>query len=140
VQSVPAGTVLAGSDGERIVTEQTANIPPNAPPEDGSITVAAHALTPGANGNITAYDVSLALSSSLTVKNLAAFTGGREARTFKAVAPHDLTALAATVSATLAQAFTNAFSLQAGEEDFLTNCHTANSSSHQIGRKRQASP
>lgn len=133
VQSIPAGTKLTGSDGEQILTDQTAIIPANAPPEDGYVTVSAHALTPGAAGNIAAYDVSLALSSSLTVKNLAAFTGGRDARTFKAVAPKDLNRLNQTVSATLAQAFTNAFSLQPSDAAIPTHCTTKATPTHQVG-------
>jgi hypothetical protein len=136
-QSVPAGTLLTGNDGESIRTDQTANIPPNVPPEDGYTTVPAHALHEGANGNIAAYDVSLALSSSLTVKNLAAFTGGRDARTFKAVAPQDLTTLTTTVSATVTQAFTTAFTLQPGEEAIPTNCKTLTTSNHKPGEEAQ---
>jgi len=138
VQSVPGGTVFTGSDGAKITTDQTANIPPNAPPEDGYVTVPAHALHPGAKGNIVAYDVSIALSSSLTVKNLAAFTGGRDARTFKAVAAHDLKTLTSTVNETVTQAFTTAFPLQPREAAIPTHCTTKTTADKAIGEEAQS--
>jgi hypothetical protein len=95
------------------------------------------ATNPGSAGNIAAYDVSLALSSSLTVKNLSAFTGGRDARTFKAVAAHDLTSLTTTVNTTLSQAFPNAFSLQPGEAAIVTHCTTKATPNHQAGEEAQ---
>ena len=138
IQSVPSGTVFTGRDGERITTDQTANIPPNAPPEDGYVTVIAHALTLGMRGNIAAHDVALALSSSLTVKNLTPFTGGRNARTFRAVAAKDLQTLTVTLNETVAQAFLTAFPLQPGEAAIPTNCMTKATPTHYIGEEAQS--
>ena len=138
VQNVPSGTVFTGRDGERIRTDQTVSIPPNAPPEDGYVTVTAHALTPGVKGNIAADDVALALSSSLTVKNLSAFTGGRDTRTFRAVAAKDLQTLTSTLNETVAQAFPTAFPLQPGEAAIPTYCMSKTTPTHQIGEEAQS--
>lgn len=138
VQTVPSGTVFTGRDGERIRTDQPATVPANAPPEDGYVTVAAHALTPGGKGNIAADDVALAVSSSLTVKNLTPFTGGRDARTYKVVAATDLQTLTVTLNETVAQAFPTAFPVQPGEAALPTHCTTKATPTHQPGEEAQS--
>jgi hypothetical protein len=129
-QSVPAGTFLTGSDGEQIITDQAAFIPPNAPPEDGSVTVSAHALYAGAQGNIAVDDVSLALSNSLTVKNLRPFTGGQNARDFSVVARTDLDALTRSLHTALVADMPQAFSLQQGESVVPIDCHVRTTADH----------
>ncbi len=137
VQTVPA-TVFTGRDGVQVTVAQPVEIPAAIPPQFGETTVPVAATNPGAAGNITAYDVSISLSSSLTVKNLSAFTGGRDARTFKAVAAHDLTALTRTVNETVTQAFTNAFPLQPSEAAIPTHCTTKATPNHQVGEEAQS--
>jgi hypothetical protein len=46
-QTIAAGTVLTGSDGVEIVTDQTAHIPAGTPPVYGQTTVSAHAVLAG---------------------------------------------------------------------------------------------
>ncbi len=141
-QTVRAGTVLTGNDGMQIETTQDAVIPaadPTAtPPTDGFATVSAQAVQTGMKGNISAYDVAVVFSSSLTVKNLAAFTKGQDARTFKAVAPRDLTALTSMVNDSVTQALTTAFPLQPGEAALSTTCTTKATSTHQPGEEAQS--
>ena len=134
-QSVPAGTFLAGSDGEQIITDQAAFIPPNAPPEDGSVTVPAHALYAGAQGNIAVDDVSLALSSSLTVKNLRPFTGGQDARDFSVVARADLDALTHALQAALVANVPQAFHMQQDESVSPIDCQFTTTTDHRVGEE-----
>jgi len=117
---------------------QTVTVPAASPPQFGETNVTAQAVHVGAGGNIAPYDITLALSNFLTVKNPAAFTGGRDARTYRAVAAQDLTTLTTTVNATLTQAFTTAFSLQPGEAALPTNCHVTTSTNHQVGEEAQS--
>lgn len=138
-QTVPAGTVLTGRDGEHIVTTQDAVIPAAdttaTPPTDGYVTVSALAVQTGSAGNIAAYDVSVVFSASLTVKNLAAFTHGQNARTYQAVAAKDLSTLTLTVNDAVTQAFTTAFPVQPGEEATITACHTTLTPTHRVGEE-----
>ena len=134
VQSVPA-TVLTGRDGVQVTLAQAVTIPAAIPPHFGETTVPVSATSPGAAGNIATDDVSLALSSSLTVKNLAAFTRGRDARTFRAVAARDLTTLTATVNDAVTQGFPNAFPVRAGEAALPTHCTAKATPTHQVGEE-----
>jgi hypothetical protein len=137
-QTVPTGTVLTGSDGVQVSTDRSVTIPAANPPQEGEATINATAIRAGSISNIHSGDINTAVSSSLLVKNLAAFTGGRDARTFRAVAPQDRQTLTTTINATLTQAFTTAFSLQPGEEDVPTNCHGTTSANHQPGEEAQS--
>ncbi len=49
-QTIAAGTILTGSDGVQIETDQPATIPAADPPVEGQITVSAHAVSVGASG------------------------------------------------------------------------------------------
>ncbi len=137
-QHVPAGSVLTGYDGVKVTTEQSATIPAANLPAVGSLPVAAHALLPGSQENIAAFDINLALSPVLKVKNETPFTGGREARTYRAVAPQDLQTLTTTVNDALTQAFTTAFSLQPGEAAIPTHCYVTTAANHQRGEEAQS--
>ena len=137
-QTIHAGTVFTGRNGVQVELLQTVTIPAASPPQFGETNVTAQAVHVGAGGNIAPYDITLALSNFLTVKNPAAFTGGRDARTYRAVAAQDLTTLTTTVNATLTQAFTTAFSLQPGEAALPTNCHVMTSANHQVGEEAQS--
>jgi len=93
-QTIAAGTTLAGQDGVVAVTDAAAVIPaarPTTPPTYGAATVPAHAASAGAAGNIAAYDLNTACcATSVLAKNLSAFAGGQDARTFRVVAQADI--------------------------------------------------
>lgn len=140
--SVPSGSVFTGRDGETIATTQDAVIPAadssTSPPTYGSTTVYAHAVRPGANGNIAAFDMSgSCCAPSVIVKNLAPFHNGQDARTFRAVAQQDVQTLIQTVSDHLTQAFPSAFPLQPGEAAIPTHCTTKATTTHQVGAEAQ---
>ena len=107
-QTVAAGTILTGGDGEQIVTLSSIAIPANSPPADGQATVGAQTREVGARGNIPALDVNGLFSSTLYVRNLTAFSGGRDARDFLVVASadqdHAVASLQAKVAASMSAA------------------------------------
>mgnify|MGYP001217602449 CR=1 FL=1 len=137
-QYVPIGSVFTGGDGVKVTTDQSVTIPAANLPAIGKLPVFAHALYPGSQGNIAAFDINIALSNVLKVRNEAPFTNGRDARTCRAVAAQDITALTNTVNDALTHAVTTAFTLQPGEEAIPTNCHVSTSTTHQIGEEAQS--
>ncbi len=88
-QELPAGFIVTSPSGIEIATDQAVVVPPANLPEPGVATVPAHAVQPGAAGNIAASSISANDGSSLVIKNLTAFTGGRDARTEKYVTSQD---------------------------------------------------
>ncbi len=136
-QTILAGTVYTGSDGIQIVPDETVTIPPNNPPEDGQATVRAHARSVGVNGNIAADDLNLAASRDLSVKNLAAFTGGREERDFSVVNRKDITTIAILLKPTLLASMQGALQEQLRSEEALqmVQCSPTESADHQAGEE-----
>lgn len=137
-QYVPGGSVLTGNDGVKITTEHSSTIPAANLPAIGSLPVQARAMLPGRQGNIASFDINMALSPVLKVRNEAPFSNGRDARTFRAVAPQDLTEITKTVNDTLTQALIAAFSLQPGEAALPTNCTTKTTANHAPGDEAQS--
>ncbi len=90
-QTIATGTILTGSDGVQVITDQPAIIPAANPPLEGHVTIPTHALSAGAGGNIQAYDINQACcATSVLAKNTQAFTGGAAARDFLAVRRTDI--------------------------------------------------
>src|SRR6266852_5889572 len=134
-QSIPVGTVFTGSDGVKIATSEVVTVPAAQPPQFAIASVAASAVSTGSNTDIAAGDIHLALSSDLLVKNLAAFTGGRDSRDFQAVAQRDLDTLTSTGRNALVQQIPQAFALRPGETVYLTTCRTKTTADHGIGEE-----
>lgn len=132
-QTMAAGTVLIGKDGIRFTTAQSVIIPAANPPQVGEATVAASALQAGEQGNIAAGDITTALSRDLLVKNLATFTGGRDARDYTAVAPEDIDQLTTRLRQAVTEQFPRAFVLLAGEVAQPTDCTFADTANHSEG-------
>src|SRR5260370_185116 len=84
-QTSNAGPVFTGNDGIQVATDIDADIPAANPPIEGQPTVPAHALNPNAKAKTQAYEINLAVSINLTVKNLSNFSGGQDARDFQTV-------------------------------------------------------
>jgi hypothetical protein len=99
---VPAGTILTGARGIRIITNQDVTIPSANPPVFGQATIAAHAIQPGRTGNIPAYDISVACcAASVLAKNINPFIGGQDARDFSTVRKQDIHMPAAQLISTI---------------------------------------
>jgi hypothetical protein len=135
-QTVPAGTVLTGADGIQIVTDQDALIPAGNPPSYGHVSIAAHALQAGRQGNMQAYDITAACCfASVLAKNPEPFTGGADERDYQTVAKADIDNAARPLKTSLSESIKGAFQgqLKPGEHVETLPCSPAVSPDHQIG-------
>lgn len=135
--TLPTGTVLAGQDGVQVMTTQAATIPAAVPPQFGEASVSAQAVNAGVAGNIPAFDVALALSSDLTVKNLAPFRGGQDARDYRVVRQADIDTGAATLTGNVSASMTAALQGQrhAGEALVPAPCTPSVAVDHTVGEE-----
>jgi hypothetical protein len=83
-QSIPAGFTVQG-----IATDSAVYVPGGNANGYGWAQVTAHAEIPGKNGNIPAYAINSVIGSSVYVRNLAAFSGGRDSYAVKVTTPAD---------------------------------------------------
>lgn len=135
-QTVQAGTILTGSDGVRIITDQNAYIPAANPPSFGYITVSAHALYAGGRGNIAAYDINQACcSTAIKAVNATSFYGGVDERNFQTVTQADIHTVSTLLKTHLSQALTTALQkqLKHGEVMIAPTCTPTGRSDHQPG-------
>jgi hypothetical protein len=135
-QTIAAGTVLTASSGAQVVTERAVFIPAGNPPVYGEATVPAHALLPGPQGNLRAGAIHQACCApSVVAENLAAFTGGQDARDDTVVTRADLDTAAATLKASLNTAEHGALAAQVNGEEALVSppCETRITSDHRVG-------
>lgn len=134
-QTLAAGTQITATDGIAITTDITLNVPADNPPNNGVATVPAHALLTGPQGNIAAGDMNAALAVGLFVKNLAPFTGGRNARDFRIVTPQDLESAGAGLAARVSSSMDAAFhgQIAAGEQIIRQPCQASTTDDHAAG-------
>ena len=112
-QTVPAGTLLTGTDGIEVVTEQEADIPAGSLSMNGQVTVPAHATVNGPTGNIKAGDLyGPCCRANVFVQNSAAFSGGQDARMFPIVTQQDIDHATTTLKAALASSVQAALQAQ----------------------------
>jgi hypothetical protein len=93
-QIIPIGTMVKSVTSIAVVTDEQATIPAaiqTTPPTYGHVTVAAHALLPGASGNIGAREINEACCvTAVLAQNPFAFTGGKGAQSYTSVTTHDV--------------------------------------------------
>jgi hypothetical protein len=75
---LPQGIILTGKDGVEVVTDTAVFVPAGSAAGYGLATVSAHAMIRGKNGNIPAYDIDSVVNTSIYIRNLTAFTGGKQ--------------------------------------------------------------
>jgi len=136
-QTVAAGTVLTGTDGIQLVTDQAALLPAANLPTVGMATVPAQAVQVGQEGNIAPLDLNgLCCVAGVSVKNTDAFTGGQLARDYPVVAQQDVDEVVTQESSTLtgqAQARLQA-DMRPGEQLIApAQCHPNVSTDHPVG-------
>jgi hypothetical protein len=101
-QTIPAGMLLSGADGVQVVTDQTAVVPAAQLPTQGQVSVAAHAVQAGPQGNIVGNDLDgLCCFVGVAVQNTQAFAGGANTRDFPAVGARDVSRSAAPLKTSL---------------------------------------
>jgi len=82
--TIPQGFTLDG-----VVTDTSVFVPAGSANGYGYATVQAHAMQSGKIGNIPAYTINAVEGSSVYIRNLSAFTGGRDSYSVKIETPHD---------------------------------------------------
>ena len=135
-QTIDAGTVLTGSDSVQVITDAAALLPAGNPPIYGQVTVPAHAVLTGPQGNIRSGDIHNACcATSVVAENLEAFTGGQTAREYTVVTWQDIAAASSTLKTSLNQAAQGGLAIQArSDEAALTlQCHITTQADHQPG-------
>ncbi len=134
--TIPAGTIVPGTNGVRVITDQAATIPPGNPPIYGHVTVPAHAIVPGTTGNIQAFAINRACClPSVFAKNTQAFTGGTDARDIAVVTRTDIASAVSIVQTTLNRSLQAALQAQLNPGEALVppQCTVTASSNHQAG-------
>jgi len=140
-QTIAAGTILTGADKVQIITDQAASIPPasnTTPPTFGQATVKAHAVQPGAKGNISPYDINgSCCGASILVKNTTAFTGGQNAREYPVITGRDIENAATSLKTSLQKSEQGAFNAQLTEGEALIPppCTQTTTANHRIGEE-----
>jgi hypothetical protein len=134
--TIAAGTILTGTDGTEIITDQDATIPAANPPIFGQTTVSAHTINAGSKGNIPAFDMNEACcAQSVLVKNINPFTGGQNERTFTTVTKSDVNTTATTLKSSLDISMQGALQgqVQPPEQLYMLPCAPTVTSDHPIG-------
>ncbi len=138
-QTVAAGTTLNGSDGVQVAIDQLAVIPAalaTTPPTYGQVTVSAHALEPGPQGNIPVRDINHACClPSVLAQNTVAFQGGQHERDYTVVTREDIDQGVASLTTTLIQSEHAAFTAQLATHEALATppCTRTVTADHQAG-------
>ena len=134
-QTISGGSVLTARDGRQVVIAQSVTIPAASLQQVGVASVVAHARRAGRQGNLPALAINLAVSGDLLAKNLSAFSGGSNARTYPAVAKADLATVTAQLHQQLMQRIPQAFVLAPGETVTPTHCTWSASVDHAAGQE-----
>src|SRR5215469_886791 len=131
-QTIDAGTLLVGRDGEQVITDQAAYIPAGTLNTNGSVTVWAHAVDYGPAGNIAADDIYGACCRLLVQAVNSAFSGGHNAKDYPLITQSDI---ATATSNLLAQENTEIDFRISPNETLLTPvpCSSHVTSNHKAG-------
>jgi len=137
-QTVPAGTLVTGTDGMQVVTDTDATIPAASFPTFGQRSIMAHAVLVGPQGNIRAGDVYGACCRVNVSAVNSAFTGGQNARTYQTVAPQDIQGVVNSVTTSLAQSVQAALHTQVQATETLVTpleCTQHMTPDHRVGEE-----
>jgi hypothetical protein len=137
-QTIAQGTILTGTDGIQIVTDQDAYVPPESqtiPPTLGHITVPAHAGSPGEKGNIPTGTINQGCCApSILAQNTAPFHGGQNERDFSTVSLQDINKISTPLKTTLSESMQGAMQgqLTPTEQLSILPCSPTVTSDHSI--------
>lgn len=139
-QVIDAGTLLIGSDGQEVVTDETAYVSAGDYASNGQATVWAHALNPGAEGNVKAGDISGPCCRAFIQAVNGAFSGGHDAKDIQTVTQADIDTTSAGLLAQAQQSMQGRVaSLLPPGDAMLTPvpCSTHTASSQAVGAEAQ---
>lgn len=86
-EELPKGMIFTGNDGVEVMTDTVVFVPAGSAAGYGVATVSAHVMTSGIN--IAPLEVNQVIGTSLFVRNLSPFTGGRKASSVTFATPQD---------------------------------------------------
>jgi hypothetical protein len=102
-QTIAAGTLLTGTDGVQVTTDQEVTIPAAVLPTEGQATISAHALQTGPGGNISTGDIYGACCRANVFAANGPFTGGQAARDYQTATQADIDTVARNLKKSLDQ-------------------------------------
>lgn len=88
-QELPAGLLFATSSGVEVITQTRVFVPAGSALGYGYATVQAQAVTGGIQGNIAVLAINAVYGTSLYIRNLTAFTGGKNSYAVKTITEQD---------------------------------------------------
>ena len=135
-QTIAQGTILTGSDGVQVITDQDAIIPAGNPPSYGYMSVSVHTLLSGSKENIPAYDINQrCCASAVLAKNIQPFIGGQNERNFPTVSAQDINKISTALKTIVAQSVDGALQSlrQPDERLFMLPCTPTVNSNHAVG-------
>jgi Baseplate J-like protein len=135
-QTIEAGTLVTGSDGVQVTTDEAAYVPAGSFSGNGQISVSAHAINPGESGNIGAGDISgTCCRAYILVRNNGAFTGGQNARDFQFVTTSDMKDVQSTLFVKINGEKQKAQEQVPARDSLLSPipCATSSQSNHRVG-------
>jgi hypothetical protein len=87
--SIIAQVIPAGFTISNVATDKAVYVPPGSANGYGYATVSAHALMPGKGGNFAALAINQVIGSSVYIRNLRAFSGGKNSYSAKFATAQD---------------------------------------------------
>jgi hypothetical protein len=87
--TLPKGIIFTGKSGVEVVTDEAVFVPAGSAAGYGYATVSAHAMVRGKSGNIPAYDINRVEGSSIYIRNLTPFHGGKDSYSVPFQLPQD---------------------------------------------------
>jgi hypothetical protein len=135
-QTIPAGTLLTGSDGAQAVTDDSIAVPAAKYPTFGAASVSAHSIQEGVAGNIKAGDIYGACCFLNISAVSSAFSGGQVAQDYQSVSASDVERAKAHLKTNLTQMVSAAVQTQVhSSETLLTplRCSPSMSADHEVG-------
>jgi len=88
-QELPKGLIFTGRTGIEVVTNTAVFVPAGSANGYGFATVKAHVSISGKIGNIPSYAIDTIVGTSIYIRNLTSFRGGKDAYTFPLQLPQD---------------------------------------------------
>lgn len=118
-QTIPAGELLTGADGEEVVTLQDAVIPAGTLAINGRVTVPAQAVNAGPQGNIATNDMYGKCCRNNVFVSSGPFRGGQNARSYQMVTQQNINSAVSSIKASLDQSVQVALSQQVQPNETL---------------------
>lgn len=89
-QTLPSGIIFSTQTGIEVETKTSVFVPSGSAEGYGIVTVRAKAIVSGIRGNIPSLSINQVFGTSIYIRNLTSFTGGKDAYSVKVVTPQDI--------------------------------------------------